>query len=215
MREKYFHIFYQYIKNQIDIKHNIQLDLKGKVAIIKILNWIFFTENALKCIAQILKHYKSIYISEFLDNNYKIKIKKNEANNNKSTIGFLFGLLEDQVIYSLFINKHTQKKICYLTEYSISQTSLEQIFNKFAAETNAEDSQALGENSQKDIMINEDLLNFLSVVVSQRRRVIFCSILVLVFKLIQNFIYYYDFYLLLIILIEYEYKVIHLLCKCI
>ena len=47
------------------------------------------------CLSQILIHFKNIFITEFLDNNFKIKVKKNT--DNKLTIGFLFGLLEDQV----------------------------------------------------------------------------------------------------------------------
>ena len=53
-----------------------------------------------------------------MDNNFLFKMKKLE-NENKS-IGFLFGLFE------------THKDECFITEYSIDQTSLEQIFNKFA-----------------------------------------------------------------------------------
>ncbi len=65
------------------------------IHIMKVLDWIFYTENCLKCLGKISNYFKDIYISEFWDNNYKIKIKKNTSNN--STIGFLFGLLEDQV----------------------------------------------------------------------------------------------------------------------
>jgi hypothetical protein len=73
----------------------------------------------LKCISKILNHFDDVYIVESWDNNFKLKIKKNS---NGNTIGFLFGLMEDQ------------KQECFLAEYSISQTSLEQIFNKFASE---------------------------------------------------------------------------------
>lgn len=72
------------------------MEAKGKIAILRVIDWIFYTENALKCLGNILNYFKDIFISEFWDNNYKIKIKKNSSNN--STIGFLFGLLEDQVI---------------------------------------------------------------------------------------------------------------------
>ena len=53
-----------------------------------------------------------------MDNNFLFKMKKKEDDN--KSIGYLFGLFE------------THKDECYITEYSIQQTSLEQIFNKFA-----------------------------------------------------------------------------------
>ena len=53
-----------------------------------------------------------------MDNSFLFKMKKKEENN--KSIGYLFGLFE------------THKEECHITEYSIQQTSLEQIFNKFA-----------------------------------------------------------------------------------
>ena len=45
-------------------------------------------------------------------------MKKSKSNN--YSIGFFFGLYEES------------KEECFITEYSIQQTSLEQIFNKFS-----------------------------------------------------------------------------------
>ena len=59
-----------------------------------------------------------IILTEHIDNNFLFKMKKN---NDTKSIGFFFGLFE------------SNKEKCFVTEYSIQQTSLEQIFNKFAA----------------------------------------------------------------------------------
>ena len=53
-----------------------------------------------------------------MENNFLFKMKKNKSKN--ISIGYLFGLFE------------LHKEDCFITEYSIQQTSLEQIFNKFA-----------------------------------------------------------------------------------
>ena len=104
---------------------------------------MFYTENALKCIAKTLKNFEDITIIEFWDNIFKLKIKKNSSNN---SIGFLFGLIEDQ------------KLECFLSEYSISQTSLEQIFNKFASES---DKEALQLNANRELKMSNDFLKHL------------------------------------------------------
>lgn len=89
---------------------------------------------------KINKNYEKITIVEFWDNNFKIKVEKNNSGNN---IGFLFGLLEDL------------KPECSLAEYSISQTSLEQIFNYFAMQN---DETVLNYNKAKEIPVTADLL---------------------------------------------------------
>ena len=65
----------------------------------------------------VLPHFKEVILSEFIENNFLFKMKKGE---NTKSIGFFFGLFEQH------------KEECFVTEYSIQPTSLEQIFNKFA-----------------------------------------------------------------------------------
>ena len=77
----------------------------------KILNWIFYTENILKCLKHIKMTFSEIYISEFVENNYKIKIKKNL--DSKTSIGFLFGLLEDQVKYLFYFTYFLEKNMLF------------------------------------------------------------------------------------------------------
>ena len=56
-------------------------------------------------------------MAENIENNFLFKMKKGP---NTKSIGFFFGLFEQE------------KEKCFVSEYSIQQTSLEQIFNQFA-----------------------------------------------------------------------------------
>ena len=99
----------------------------------------------MKCIRNIQKYFSDVSIIAYWENNFKLKIKKNS---NSSHIGFLFGFIEDQ------------KNSCHISEYSISQTSLEQIFNSFAAENEEIIYQQAG---KKEIVINNDYLQYLNI----------------------------------------------------
>ena len=88
------------------------------INITALLSWIFYVENAIRFIEFGRENFAKIIIEENMDNNFLFKMKKNEKDN--KSIGHLFGLFE------------IHKEECFITEYSIQQTSLEQIFNKFA-----------------------------------------------------------------------------------
>jgi ATP-binding cassette subfamily A (ABC1) protein 3 len=61
--------------------------------------------------------FKSVEVLEHYNNSYLIKVSRDNF-----SIGYLFGMMEDN-------------KIEYdISEYSVSQTTLEQIFNNFAKE---------------------------------------------------------------------------------
>ena len=92
--------------------------LNGNINIRVLLSWIFFVENAIKFIMKGKDYFEEIILPEFIENNFLFKMKKNKSNN--YSIGFFFGLYEES------------KEECFITEYSIQQTSLEQIFNKFS-----------------------------------------------------------------------------------
>jgi ATP-binding cassette subfamily A (ABC1) protein 3 len=94
-----------------------EMDLHGNVSINTFLNWIFFVENAIKFIKKGKNYFEEIILSEHIENNFLFKMKKE---NSDKSIGFFFGLFDEI------------KEECFVTEYSIQQTSLEQIFNKFA-----------------------------------------------------------------------------------
>jgi hypothetical protein len=50
------------------------------------------------------------------------------------------------------------KTDCFLSEYSINQTSLEQIFNEFASEN---DEQVLQMNAKRELKIDDEFLKHL------------------------------------------------------
>ena len=104
-------------ENRLGNKINKYLELKGTISLITLLNWIFFVQNAFKFIKNAINYFDEIYLTEHIENNFLFKMKKGP---NTKSIGFFFGLFE----------KH--KEECFVTEYSIQPTSLEQIFNKFA-----------------------------------------------------------------------------------
>ena len=95
-----------------DMKKNYGINISA------LLSWIFYVENAVKFIEYGRDNFSKIVIEESMENNFLFKMKKNKSKN--VSIGYLFGLFE------------LHKDECFITEYSIDQTSLEQIFNKFA-----------------------------------------------------------------------------------
>ena len=99
------------------------MDKNEFITVRALINWIFYVENAIRFMEYGRNNFSRIIIEESMDNNFLFKMKKLE-NENKS-IGYLFGLFEEH------------KEECFITEYSIQQTSLEQIFNKFAENQNS------------------------------------------------------------------------------
>ena len=120
-----------------------------------LISWTFFVKNALKFIKKAERYFESIILTEHIDNNFLFKMKKN---NNTRSIGFFFGLFE------------SNKDSCFVTEYSIQQTSLEQIFNMFEdkqrqanlAKKKSINGQVVEEEIKKEeIIINDDVYNAL------------------------------------------------------
>ena len=77
-----------------------------------------------------------------------------KKNNNTKSIGFFFGLFE------------SNKDNCDVTEYSIQQTSLEQIFNMFEdkqRKTNKNINQIDEKIQKEEIIINDDVYNSLLI----------------------------------------------------
>ena len=99
----------------------------------------------MKMIKVVLPHFKEVILSEFIENNFLFKIKKSA---DLKSIGFLFTILEKE------------KEECEITEYSIQQTSLEQIFNKFA-ENQGKTEEDIKNTVKVDtnIIINNELVN--------------------------------------------------------
>ena len=91
--------------------------VNGDITLQALINWTRYVTCVMKMIKVVLPHFNEVILSEFIENNFLFKIKKSI---NSKSIGFLFTLLEKE------------KDACEITEYSIQQTTLEQIFNKFA-----------------------------------------------------------------------------------
>jgi ATP-binding cassette subfamily A (ABC1) protein 3 len=120
----------------------------GNTTIQNLINWTRYVTCAMKMIEVVLPHFDEVILAEFIENNFLFKIKKT---NNSKTIGFLFTLLE------------AQKEPCEITEYSIQQTSLEQIFNKFAENQGKTEEDIQNEKEVKnDIFINSILVKDLT-----------------------------------------------------
>ena len=124
------------------------MDINGYINIGVLLNWIFFVENALKFIKTGKQYFPEIILSEHIENNFLFKLRKGIET---KSIGFFFGLFEES------------KEECHVTEYSIQQTSLEQIFNKFAANqgkiiTNYDNDDIINQQT-KGIIVDDNLLS--------------------------------------------------------
>ena len=130
------------------------ITINGGIPIRTLINWTFFVRNALKFIKSSKNYFEAIILTEFIDNNFLFKMKKN---NETKSIGFFFGLFEDN------------KNNCYVTEYSIHQTSLEQIFNRFdsnkgkKSEGKEKEKEGTDEEEIKnvEIIINDNVYNSL------------------------------------------------------
>ena len=123
------------------------LEINGSISLNTFLNWIFFVKNAFKFVKYVQNYFEEIILEEYIENNFLFKLKKGP---NTKSIGFFFGLFEKY------------KDECFISEYSIKPTSLEQIFNKFAQEqisvqTDDEKIKNKSFRSQQEIMVNEEL----------------------------------------------------------
>jgi ATP-binding cassette subfamily A (ABC1) protein 3 len=127
------------------IKRDIVLN--GNINIRVLLSWVFFVENAIRFIMKGKKYFEEIILPEYIENNFLFKMKKSKNNNN--SIGFFFGLYEES------------KEECFITEYSIQQTSLEQIFNKFSVNQGKninKNQEQKKEDENNDYVIIDDVL---------------------------------------------------------
>ena len=117
----------------------------GNINLQTLINWTRYVTCAMKMIKVVLPHFNEVILSEFIENNFLFKIKKS---NNSESIGFLFTLLEKE------------KDSCEITEYSIQQTSLEQIFNKFAENQGKTEEDIKNDvKVENDIRIDDKLVN--------------------------------------------------------
>jgi ATP-binding cassette subfamily A (ABC1) protein 3 len=90
----------------------------NRINISSLLSWIFYVNNAIKFINYGKDNFDEIIIEENMENSFLFKMKKKKDNN--KSIGYFFAVFEKY------------KEECYVSEYSLKQSSLEEIFNKFS-----------------------------------------------------------------------------------
>ena len=122
-----------------------EIKINNDIPIRTLISWTFFVENALKFIRKAQNYFEVIILTEFIDNNFLFKMKKNQ---DTKSIGFFFGLFE------------SNKSECFVTEYSIRQTSLEQIFNMFE-EKHKKSTNNDEEEKKEEIIIDDNVYNHL------------------------------------------------------
>ena len=71
-----------------------EINYGGYVYLSRIISWIYFLENSLKMIQIILLDFSEIHCSDYGENNFVFKIKRNRNEDEKS-IGYLFGIIEE------------------------------------------------------------------------------------------------------------------------
>ena len=115
----------------------------------RIITWIYYLDNALNMIKIILKDFPEIHCTDYGENNLVFKIKRNKSEGEKS-IGYLFGMIEEN------------KSKFNIEQYFLQLTSLEQIFNKFAKETEKDETQYKNNKIINiDIPITQELITSL------------------------------------------------------
>ena len=115
----------------------------------RIITWIYYLNNALNMIKIILKDFPEVHCTDYGENNLIFKIKRNKSEGEKS-IGYLFGIIEEN------------KSKFNIEQYFLQLTSLEQIFNKFAKETEKDETQYKNNKVINiDIPITQELITSL------------------------------------------------------
>ena len=98
-----------------DLVLEAELDDNEEVKLMHFLQYLYVQKNGFKFIECLAGVFDQVEILEHCSDFYKFRVPKDQR-----TIGFLFGMIEDR------------KGEFDISEYSVSQTSLEQIFQNFA-----------------------------------------------------------------------------------
>ena len=138
------HFIGELTKGRLGEKLLREVTTNERFRVYQLIAWTYFVENAFRLIKKSKQYFDEIILTEYIDNNFLFKLKKSE---NSKSIGFLFGLFE------------SEKDECHVTEYSIQPTSLEQIFNKFAAKQGHDEEAIDVEQEKTEIVIDDELIN--------------------------------------------------------
>ena len=112
-----------------------ELNNKGILPLKKIVIWMFYIKSALKIIQKIKEYFETIFCVDYKDNNFVFRIERKRQEGEK-TIGFLFGLIEDN------------KNEFNIGQFFLQYSTLEQIFNEYA-----------GVKNEINIEINQEILD--------------------------------------------------------
>ena len=132
-------------KDSIGRKLYLEMEITDSINFFSLISWIHYIENCTKMIKNVLDNFEEVILTEFIENNFLFKVKKSETKS--KTIGFLFALLEET------------KEECNITEYSIQQTSLEQIFNQFAKNQGKTEKEIEIEEKKFEINITAEFID--------------------------------------------------------
>lgn len=105
-----------------------------------IIQWNYRISNLFNILKELQTEFKQVIISEYWGNAFQLKIGRKE----NISVGYLFGYFD------------SKKNECNVNEYSISLTSLEQVFNKFANQTETDEGKSLSLNHKPPIIFNEE-----------------------------------------------------------
>merc|ERR1712157_664293 len=100
------------------------LDENEEVKLLHLLQYLYVQESGFKFLDALARLFDQVEILEHCSDFYKLRVPKEDK-----TIGFLFGMIEDK------------RQEFNVGEYSVSQTSLEQIFQTFADQSTSDKAQ--------------------------------------------------------------------------
>ena len=118
-----------------------EINTEGYVYFKKIIVAVYYLKCSLKLIKLIQQHFEKIHCVEYKDNNFTFYIKRNKVKGEK-TIGFLFGLIEEN------------KNQFNIGQYFLQYSSLEYIFNMMAK--NRENIRINDDKSEDNIQNNDE-----------------------------------------------------------
>lgn len=126
-----------------NIGYNLHDDIEKyrSVFVRNVIQWSYRITSLFTLIKGLLSQFEKVTISEYWGNAFQLKIEKKE----NVTVGYLFGYLD------------SKKDECNVNEYSISQTSLEQIFNMFANQDEF-NNQAVSDGHKPPIDVNNQYM---------------------------------------------------------
>lgn len=127
-----------------------EFELNGNVTVSNFLQWNYSLTNILGIISELLKTLTEVEITEYWGSTFQLKIDRNR-NEDKISIGYLFGAFNE------FQEKFN------ISEYSISQTSMEQIFNNLAnkddfGQSKLDKDDLVKQNHKPKITVNNDYI---------------------------------------------------------